>query len=434
MRAKITTRLMRQVAPQATVYEIWDTELPGFVLRVWPSGQASYYLVYRTRDSRKVRYRIGPMSAMTVAQARDLAQQYAARTVAGEDVQATKQQAREEGQHAKLQTLGGFLDHKYAPWLLAERPEKRRSVEVLQRLRGNFAEWLARPLSEITPWLVEKWRAEQVKHGKAKATINRDLTTLRAVMSKAVVWKVIDQHPLEPVKPLKVDANGVLRFLSEEEESRLRLALANRDAEIKAARERGNTWRRARGYTELPTLDHQTYGDHLTPMVLLSLNTGVRRGELFALSWTDVSRQHKTLTLRGTTTKSGQTRHIPLNREALDVLQVWRQQGPTTDIIFPGKNGGLLDNTRKSWDGVLSAAGIVGFRWHDLRHTFASKLVMAGVPLNTVRELLGHTTATMTLRYAHLASDHKAEAVERLAYSARVVSMIPAAGGQHASP
>src|SRR5437870_13232935 len=117
MRAKITTRLVRQVAPQAMVYEIWDTELPGFVLRVWPSGQASYYLVYRTRDSRKVRYRIGPMRAMTVAQARDLAQQYAARTVAGEDIQATKYKAREEGQHAKLQTLGGFLEFKYGPCL-----------------------------------------------------------------------------------------------------------------------------------------------------------------------------------------------------------------------------------------------------------------------------------------------------------------------------
>src|SRR5215831_14911712 len=110
MRAKLTTRLVRQIAPQSTVYEIWDTELSGFVLRVWPSSQASYYLVYRTLGGRKVRYRIGPMAALTVAQARDLAKQYAARVTAGEDLQATKQQARDTVQHAKLQTLGGFLE------------------------------------------------------------------------------------------------------------------------------------------------------------------------------------------------------------------------------------------------------------------------------------------------------------------------------------
>ena len=134
MRAKITTRLVRQVASQATVYEIWDTDIPGFVLRVWPSGQASYYLVYRTRDSRRVRYRIGPMGAMTVAQARDLAQQYAARTVAGEDIQATKQKAREDGQYARLQTLGGFLEHKYAPCYVLRG---QRSAEVSKSSDGS---------------------------------------------------------------------------------------------------------------------------------------------------------------------------------------------------------------------------------------------------------------------------------------------------------
>jgi integrase len=96
------------------------------------------------------------------------------------------------------------------------------------------------------------------------------------------------------------------------------------------------------------------------------------------------------------------------------VLHAWHQHVPEADVVFPGKNGGPFDNTRKAWDGVLQAAGITHFRWHDLRHTFASKLVMADVPLNTVRELLGHTTPTMTLRYAHLAPDHKAEAVSRL--------------------
>jgi integrase len=354
------------------------------------------------------------MRALTVAQARDLAKQYAARVTAGENLQVTKQQARTAVQQAKLHTLSGFLEYKYGPWLLAERPEKRRSVEVLQRLHANFASWLDRPMAELSPWLIDKWRAEQRKHGKAQSTINRDVTGLRSVLSKAVVWKILETHPLAPVKPLKVDTAGVIRYLTPDEEIRLRDALSQRDAQHKAARARGNAWRRARGYVELPTREDDVYGDHLAPMVLLSLNTGLRRGDLFSLHWTDVSWQTKTLSVRGETVKSGQTQHLPLNAEALQVLMVWRQQSAGEALVFPGKNGQRRDNVRKAWDGVLTTAGIVDFRWHDLRHTFASKLVMAGVPLNTVRELLGHTTATMTLRYAHLAPDHKASAVERL--------------------
>jgi integrase len=157
-------------------------------------------------------------------------------------------------------------------------------------------------------------------------------------------------------------------------------------------------------------------------MVLLSLNTGLRRGELFSLCWGDVYWHTKTLTVRGETAKSRQTRHLPLNAEALQVLTAWRQQTSGKELIFPGKDGRRLDNVRKAWAGALTTAGIVGFRWHDLRHTFASKLVMAGVPLNTVRELLGHTTPAMTLRYAHLAPDHKQQAVEQLCQSSIVLS------------
>ena len=414
MQAKITTRLVKSLASQTEPYEIFDTELTGFILRVQPSGHMSYYLAYRTPDGHRNRFRLGRADALSVAQARDLALKHAARVIAGEDVQAAKQKAREEVQNAKLQTLGGFLEHKYSPWLRAERPEKRRSVETLQRLQANFAVLFDRPMAEISPWTIEKWRAEQRKRGKAQTTINRDLTVLRTVLSKAVLWKVIVTHPLEPLKPLKVDTAGILRYLTLEEEAHLRDALHQRDAQIKAARERGNAWRRARKYTEMPTLEEHGYGDHLSPMVLLSLNTGMRRGELFSVRWADVNFQTKTLTVRGKTAKSGQTRYIPLNAEALQVLMAWHQQTLGEGLVFPGKKGGRLDNVRKAWSGVLKAADICGFRWHDLRHTFASKLVMAGVPLNTVRELLGHTTPAMTLRYAHLAPDHKASAVERL--------------------
>jgi integrase len=118
--------------------------------------------------------------------------------------------------------------------------------------------------------------------------------------------------------------------------------------------------------------------------------------------------------VEGSTAKTGRTRHIPLNAEALDVLTAWRHQTTGHDLVFPGKNGARLNNVKKAWAGVLREAQIANFRWHDLRHDFASKLVMAGVALNTMRELLGHTNLNTTLRYAHLAPDHKAEAVNRL--------------------
>ncbi len=149
-------------------------------------------------------------------------------------------------------------------------------------------------------------------------------------------------------------------------------------------------------------------------MVLLFLHTGLRRGEVFNLNWADVDLDRANLTVHGTGAKNQQTRHVPLNTEALAVLEGWRNQTKDDGLIFPGKSGERFNNIRRSWSGVLDAANISGFRLHDLRHTFASRLVMAGVDLNTVRELLGHSDYAMTLRYAHLAPEHKAAAVARL--------------------
>lgn len=103
-----------------------------------------------------------------------------------------------------------------------------------------------------------------------------------------------------------------------------------------------------------------------------------------------------------------------MNAEALDALTRWNKQASDTRLVFTNRDGGRVDNVRKSWAGVLKAAKITSFRWHDMRHTFASWLVMRGVDLNTVRELLGHGDIKMTLRYAHLAPQHKADAVARL--------------------
>ncbi len=82
--------------------------------------------------------------------------------------------------------------------------------------------------------------------------------------------------------------------------------------------------------------------------------------------------------------------------------------------MFPSDDGGRLNNVKSSWGSILKSAGIEAFRWHDMRHDFASKLVMKSVPLNTVRELCGHASLNTTLRYAHLAPGHKSDAIALL--------------------
>jgi len=121
------------------------------------------------------------------------------------------------------------------------------------------------------------------------------------------------------------------------------------------------------------------------------------------------------VTVEAAHAKSSKVRHVPLNKKAVDALKKWKlQQGDETGLVFKSPAGGRIRSVRTSWNRVLKDAGIANFRWHDQRHHFASKLVTAGVDLNTVRELLGHASLQMTLRYSHLAPEHKAAAVALL--------------------
>jgi integrase len=139
------------------------------------------------------------------------------------------------------------------------------------------------------------------------------------------------------------------------------------------------------------------------------MNTGMRRGELLALKWSAIDFKRALLTVEGVTAKSKQTRHLPLNTEALDVLKKWQKQAPDAERIFP-----VATSFKSAWVPMLVRANIADFRWHDLRHHFASRLASAGIPLNDIRELLGHATITMVLRYAHLSPDRKRAAVAAL--------------------
>lgn len=139
------------------------------------------------------------------------------------------------------------------------------------------------------------------------------------------------------------------------------------------------------------------------------MNTGLRRGEVLKLRWSYVDFNRRILTVEGRNAKNQQTRHVSLNEEAINTLRHWREQSGPGAHVFDVATG-----FQKSWVKLLKRSRISHFRWHDLRNHFASRLVQRGVPLNTVRDLLGHSSVQMSLRYAHLAPDQRREAVAKL--------------------
>ena len=166
----------------------------------------------------------------------------------------------------------------------------------------------------------------------------------------------------------------------------------------------------------LKSLEGLAFVDYLKPMVLVSLNTGMRRNALFSLRWDDIDFQAETILLRAEAAKSGKHTIIPMNTVTRETLSAWQKQtGRDSGLVFVNPlTGKKFDNCKKAWGSLLNDAKIKNFRWHDMRHDFASRLVMKGVDLNTVRELLGHSDIKMTMRYAHLAPEKKRKAVDML--------------------
>lgn len=402
MKTKVTQESVEKLEPKSKIYDITDESFHGFTVRVHPTGNKVFIIRYILSNGERGCYTLGKFGVITVAQARYQAKKVQAMAAMGEDPKAALKST--DGPII----LREFINKQYKPWSESHHQWSEDQIQKLFRLK----EFLDLPLSEINTMRVEKWRSQCLKNGQAPTTVNRNLAALRSVLTKAVEWNVLDIHPLGKFKQLKIDRSPNVRYLSEDEEKRLRVALDAREARLKEERLNANCWREERGYELFPDLKDAPFVDHLKPLVLISINTGARRGELFRLQWEDIDFERKNMTLVMRGKRKSYTRHIPLNKEAYETLLNWYKIKPLGNkMVFPSKEGGKLDNVQTSWENLRKDAHIHNFRWHDMRHHFASRLVMNGVPLNTVRELLGHTNLEMTLRYAHLAPEQKEKAV-----------------------
>ena len=375
--------------------------MKGLILRVQPSGYKAW-IVEWARGKRKT---LGFAGHLSLDEARAQALQAMA--------QALQNKLPTIGAPAPTSlTLAQFLSEHYGPWATQEL---RGGARYVERIQTTFPDFLNGPLSAFDSQAIDAWWRARVhasgpdKRPVSKGTASRDLACLRSALSRAVEWRLLESNPLLGLRNKSFAARKVVRYLSQDEEARLRQTLRERDRYLVAGRASANRWRADRERALYPSLPQDGYGDHLTPVVLLAMNTGLRRRELLTLQWTDIDLEGKVLTVRDTVAKSGKQRYIPLNKEAHAVLSQWASQRGRDGAVF-----GITD-AKTAWKNALDAAGIEAFRFHDLRHHFASKLVRASVDLNTVRELLGHADIKMTLRYSHLSPEGLAAAVAKLA-------------------
>jgi len=269
---------------------------------------------------------------------------------------------------------------EYLQWAKANKKPSSysRDLSLMRQLNKEFE---AKAIQEITTWQIEKFKARR-KEEVRPASVNREIALLKHMYSKAIEWSKVKESPAKKVKLLKGEVKRV-RFLMPEQVQTL---LSN-------------------------------CADHLRPIVAVAIHTGMRKGEILKLRRDQANFNQEIISILDT--KNHERRDIPMNDTVKAILKGMEGNG---QYFFCSEDGRPFGDVRRSFETALRKSAIEDFRFHDLRHTFASNLVMAGEDLNTVRELLGHKDLTMTLRYAHLAPNLKKKAVDVLD---RIMSLNP---------
>jgi integrase len=332
----------------------------GVFRRRYPDGRLSkdWYIDYRI-EGKRCKRRIGPN--------KKLAEQVLM------DIEVKQAKGDYLGVHEVKKMLFADCLDEYLSWAQVNKGANTYALNrfCADRLRETFTGYL----SGLTAKQVEDYKVKR-RETVAPATVNRELAMLKHMCTKAVEWGYLKANPLKSVKFLK-EPPGRLRYLTRQEMDTLIVACSA----------------------------------HLRPIVLMALHTGMRKSEILGLRWQDIDFAAKTITVRQT--KNNEPKVIPMNQTLYAELHS-RPRHLHSDYAFCNAAGERYDEVKRSFKTACRKAGIKDFRFHDLRHTFASHLVMNGINLKTVQHLLGHKDIRMTLRYAHLSREHLQAAVEIL--------------------
>ncbi|MEW8441733.1 MAG: tyrosine-type recombinase/integrase [Candidatus Thiodiazotropha taylori] len=364
-KVKLTKRVVDSAkAPQKpnTFTQIWDTEIPGYGLRITHAGVKSYILNYRTKG-RQRKYTIGRHGDYTAETARIEAMDLRTIIAKGGDPQAEKRKAN------ATPLLSDFTDEYLA---LVKQTNKTWNKDESKLNKRILPKWGKLRLDTLTTRQIESLH-RSIKAERTPATANRYLALIKRMLNLAVEWGYIDKNPAQHIKLFK-ENNERTDWLNNNQVKALLTACSE-------------------------------YGDpYIAALFPFLLYTGARLGEALNAQWTSIDVDRGMWHIPEA--KSGKGRYVPLAPQAIAQLEALKQQ-ESNPFVFCGRvKGQALVNVAKPWKRIKSAAGLPDhFRIHDLRHTFASWGVSNGIDLYHIQALLGHSSSQMTQRYSHLAED-----------------------------
>ena len=374
---KLTKKLVDSLKTTGRDHNVFDSELPGFGIRIKPSGAKSYFIQYRNRAGRTRKLTLGRHGILTPAEGRAMARDKLAEIRKGADPSEDRQTT------LRAPTLREFADRYLSEH--AEAKKRPRSVAEDRRMLQSF----------ILPGLGKRKLADisrgdvQQLHHELKATpyqANRVLALLSKMLNLAEKWGVRPDgsNPCRHVERYREQRRE--RFLSAAELARLGEVLAEAEAD---------------GSEPLGAV----------AAIRLLILTGCRRNEILELQWEQVDFERGLLWFEES--KTGR-KVVPLGAAALELLSTLPRLDGNPYVIFGGKDGGRLVDLHWPWARMRKRAGLEDVRLHDLRHSFASVGASAGLSLPIIGKLLGHTQAATTQRYAHLAADPVKQAADRI--------------------
>jgi len=372
-RHKLTKRIVENTAPGLSKRVVlWDTEVTGFCVRIYPSGKKTYFFQYRNKDRISHMIKLGVHGNITTELAREKATHLALKVSAGEDPSVK----------TPLKTISPTIEdlaEKYLN-LHAASEKSPQSIQGDKYLLKNhiLKKFGAQKVENIT---FEDIQTLHASLHKKQVASNRTLALLHKMFNLAIQWKWRTDNPVAGIKKYKEHKRT--RWLQEDEMKKL--------------------------LNVLDTSTNQTTAN----VIRLLLLTGARKREVLTATWDQFDLEKGVWTKKAHTTKQRRMEHLPLSSAALSLLKAIKEEGNDSPFLFPGKiEGRPLHDIKKSWATICKQAELIDFRIHDLRHTHASYLVSSGLSLSIVGKLLGHTQVSTTQRYAHLADEPLRQAAE----------------------